>query len=120
MRGTTCATWVAAAAVVAAWGAMPAAGQDAPKPVPGKVAAVTLYRGQAQVTRTVPVAGGAGASEVVVGPLPAQVVPDSLFAEGGEGVHVRAVRYRASGRAGAAGAGACPRHADRPDRAGDP
>jgi hypothetical protein len=71
-----------------------ATAQAPPRPEPGKVSAVTLYRGQAQVTRTVTVRGAAGATEVIVGPLPAQVVPESLFAEGGEGVHVRAVRHR--------------------------
>jgi hypothetical protein len=64
-------------------------------PVEGKVTEVTLYRGQAQITRTVPVEGAAGRLEVVVGNLPEQIVPDSLFAEGGEAVEVRAVRYRA-------------------------
>jgi hypothetical protein len=67
-----------------------AAGDDAE----GRVTAVTLYRGQAQVTRTVPVAGAAGRVEVVVGNLPEQIVPNSLFAEGGDAVEVRAVRYR--------------------------
>jgi hypothetical protein len=56
---------------------------------------VTLYRGQALVTRTVPLEGPKGASEVVVADIPEQVVADSLYAEGGEGVEVRAVRYRA-------------------------
>jgi uncharacterized protein (TIGR02231 family) len=47
------------------------------------------------VTRTIPLEGAAGAREIVVGQLPEQVVPDSLFAEGNEGVEVRAVRFRA-------------------------
>jgi hypothetical protein len=63
-------------------------------PVEGRVSAVTLYRGQAQVTRTVPIEGGAGRLEVVVSKLPEQIVPNSLFAEGGDGVEIRAVRFR--------------------------
>ena len=63
-------------------------------PVEGRVSAVTLYRGQAQVTRTVPIEGAAGRLEVVVSKLPEQIVPNSLFAEGGDGVEIRAVRYR--------------------------
>jgi hypothetical protein len=60
----------------------------------GRVSQVTLYRGQAQVTRTVRVEGKAGGLEIVVGKLPEQIVPDSLFAEGGEAVEIRAVRFR--------------------------
>ena len=63
-------------------------------PVEGRVSAVTLYRGQAQVTRTVPIDGAAGRLEVVVSQLPEQIVPNSLFAEGGDGVEIRAVRFR--------------------------
>ena len=63
-------------------------------PVAGSVSRVTLYRGQALVTRDVPVAGKDGALELVVSDLPAQVVPDSLFAEGSDAVEVRAVRFR--------------------------
>jgi hypothetical protein len=60
----------------------------------GRVTAVTLYRGQAQVTRAIPIDGEAGSMEVVVGNLPEQVVPNSLFAEGGDAVEIRAVRFR--------------------------
>jgi hypothetical protein len=62
--------------------------------VDGRVTHVTLYRGQAQVTRTVPVEGDAGSLEIVVGNLPEQVVPGSIFAEGGDAIEVRAVRFR--------------------------
>jgi uncharacterized protein (TIGR02231 family) len=60
----------------------------------GQVTKVTLYRGQAMVTREVSLTAGPGASEIVIGDLPEQVVPDSLFAEGSQGVEVRAVRFR--------------------------
>ena len=46
------------------------------------------------VTREVPLKAGQSASEIVVGDLPEQVVPDSLFAEGSQGIEVRAVRFR--------------------------
>ena len=62
--------------------------------VEGQIAEVTLYRGQAQVTRRVPLEGAAGRMEIVVAKLPEQIVPNSLFAEGGDAVEVRAVRFR--------------------------
>ena len=48
----------------------------------GRVTHVTLYRNQALVTRTVSIEGEAGATEVVIGDLPENVVTDSLFAAG--------------------------------------
>jgi len=60
----------------------------------GKVSQVTLYRGQAMITRLVTIDGDGGGREIVVGNLPEQIVPNSLFAEGGEVVEVRAVRFR--------------------------
>ena len=46
------------------------------------------------MTRTVPIEGNAGSVEIVVGKLPEQIEPNSLFAEGGEAVEIRAVRFR--------------------------
>lgn len=60
----------------------------------GKVSAVTLYRGQALVQRRVNVPGAGGSYEVVVSNLPEQVESSSLFAEGSDGLAVRAVRFR--------------------------
>ena len=60
-----------------------------------KVTEVTLYRTQALVTRTIEIDGDPGAQEIVISDLPENIDPSSLFAEGGEGVEVRAVRYRA-------------------------
>ena len=71
-----------------------AASGTAAKEVPGRVTGVTLYRGQAMITRTIPLEGPKGSVEIVVGDLPARVVPNSLFAEGNEGAQVRAVRFR--------------------------
>ena len=65
-----------------------------PQGVSGRVTDVTLYRSQAMVTRTVPLDAPAGSVELVVGELPEHVVTGSLFAEGSEGVEVRAVRFR--------------------------
>jgi hypothetical protein len=60
----------------------------------GRVVRVTLYRGQALVTRDVPLPARSGALEIVVPDMPAGIVPDSLYAEGGAGIEVRAVRFR--------------------------
>lgn len=65
-----------------------------PKKLTGSVQRVTLFRGQAMVTRAIEVVGQAGPVEVVVTGLPDRVLPDSLFAEAGAGIEVRAVRYR--------------------------
>lgn len=62
--------------------------------VSGRVTHVTLYRGQAMVTRAIPVVGSKGNKELIVGDLPEQVAADSLVAEGGEGVEIRAVQIR--------------------------
>lgn len=62
--------------------------------VKGKVTDVILYRGQAQITRQVPFDAKVGPMEVVVTDLPYQVEPGSLFAEAGEGLEIRAVRFR--------------------------
>jgi len=62
--------------------------------ITGRVTDVTLYRGQALVTRSIPLEQVQGPVEVVVGNLPEQIVSGSLFAETGDGVEVRAVRFR--------------------------
>ncbi len=85
---------IACVAFLSLWISLAAAGAAEPG-TPSRVTRVTLYRGQALVTRTVPLEGPKGASELVVADIPEQVVADSLYAEGGEGVEVRAVRYRA-------------------------
>ena len=53
---------------------------------PGKVDAVTVYRGQAIVTRLVDIPAPAGLHELVVSDLPEQVLPASLYAESADGV----------------------------------
>ena len=60
----------------------------------GRIEAVTVYRGRAEVVRVVPAPEEAGALEVVVEDLPEQIIPDSLYADAERGILVRAVRYR--------------------------
>jgi hypothetical protein len=60
----------------------------------GHVSAVTVYQGQALVTRELELADAKGLQEIVVTNLPESVLPGSLFAEPGAGVEVRSVRYR--------------------------
>ena len=60
----------------------------------GEVVNVTLYRGQAQITRRVVLPKGAGSQEIIVSNLPQAIISSSLFAEGATGVEVQALRYR--------------------------
>ena len=104
-----------AATVLAAWvtlapaqdgapppegGAEDAPADDAANPeqmTRGSVSAVTVYRGQALITRTIeaPPFNEDGTAEIVVTDLPGNVVPGSLYAESSAaGVEVRSVRYR--------------------------
>ena len=65
-----------------------------PGNVTGKVSGVTLYRGQALITRTLLFTAVKGSQEVVVTDLPQHIVEGSLFAEALAGLEVRAVRLR--------------------------
>jgi hypothetical protein len=60
----------------------------------GQVTAVTVYQGQALVTREIKIDSVDGLLEVVVTGLPESVLPGSLFAEPEGDVQVRSVRYR--------------------------
>lgn len=60
----------------------------------GRLEAVTVYRGQALVTRIITVPGEAGLREVVITDLPEQVAPGSLYAESSDGIEVRSVIFR--------------------------
>ncbi|MEM6430253.1 MAG: mucoidy inhibitor MuiA family protein [Deinococcota bacterium] len=62
--------------------------------LPGEVVSVTLYRGQAQVSREIVLEAGTGLQEIIVSDLPSALLPGSLFAESPDDVEVRAVRYR--------------------------
>ena len=80
------------AAIVLALGASLAMAD--PLETPGRLDEVTVYRGQALVTRLAEVPGPAGLREIVITGLPDRVVPGSIFAESADGVVVRSVRYR--------------------------
>src|SRR3954462_9413828 len=70
-------------------------GADAPPKIAvSKIARVTVYPGNALVTREVDVPAGAGLAELVVSPLPEQIMPRTLYSEGAEGVRVGATRFR--------------------------
>lgn len=72
----------------------PASKQDAANIVAGTIDAVTVYRGQALVTRLIGVPGAAGLREIVVTDLPEAINPGSLYAESADGVEIRSVSYR--------------------------
>jgi hypothetical protein len=73
-------------------------GQDAPdaggRPTLHKIVAVTVYQGNALVTREVTVPEGAGTMELVVNPLPSETVANSLYAEGTDGLRILSTRFR--------------------------
>lgn len=72
-----------------------AAQQLAEQGVRGRIESVTVYRGQALVTRLVDGdANGKAVQEVVVTNLPHRIAPESLHAEGLGGAAVRSVRFR--------------------------
>lgn len=60
----------------------------------GDISKVTVYRGQALVTRTVNVSLPAGSSELLLTDLPEKIVPESLYARTSGDVKVLSVRYR--------------------------
>jgi hypothetical protein len=72
----------------------PAEVMPAPRPAPSKIVAVTVYQGQALVTREVSVPEGMGTAELVVSPLPPETVAGSLYTEGAEGLRVLSTRFR--------------------------
>ena len=65
-----------------------------PQPAVSKITDVTVYQGQALVTREVSVPAGDGTVELVVTPLPAQTVDSSLYTEGADGLRVLSTRFR--------------------------
>lgn len=66
----------------------------------GRLDSVTVYRGQALVSRVIDLDGAPGLREIVVTDLPERIIAASLFAEaigegGGGGAEIRSVRFRA-------------------------
>lgn len=74
----------------------PAAEAPASEPTsaPNKIVTVTVYHGNALVTRSVDVPQGTGLTELVVRPLPPQTIDSSLFTEGTDGLRVLTTRIR--------------------------
>ncbi|WP_165252118.1 mucoidy inhibitor MuiA family protein [Paludisphaera soli] len=95
--------WLAAGLACAQLGGDPDGAKGVGDPAGGRatsrIAAVTVYRGQARVTREVQVPEGDGAVELIVGPLPPRLLEGSLFAEGSDGLRVVSARIapRAAG-----------------------
>jgi uncharacterized protein (TIGR02231 family) len=59
---------------------------------PGAIRKVTLYRGQALVTREIEIPAGEVDRELTIGRLPENVIADSVYAEGSDTIEVRGVR----------------------------
>ena len=72
----------------------PVESAPAPKAAASLITDVTVYQGQALVTREVSVPAGEGTVELVVRPLPAQTVDSSLYTEGADGLRVLSTRFR--------------------------
>ncbi len=66
----------------------------APVSVTGTITKVTVYRGQALVSRTIDAELPRGTSELIVGNLPPNIIPESIYAQTSGGVKVLSVRYR--------------------------
>lgn len=82
-------------ATSAAWAADPASlPASQPTSLRGTIDAVTVYRGQALVTRVVELPATVGLADVVVTDLPPQVLPASIFAEVDGDAEVRHIRPR--------------------------
>lgn len=60
----------------------------------GKISNVTVYRGQALVTRTINTELPEGNTQLTVRGLPGKIIPESLFAQSSEDTKVLSVRYR--------------------------
>ena len=59
-----------------------------------KVVAVTVYQNTALVTREVVVPEKVGLNEIIVTPLPADIMQSSIYSEGDDGLRILSTRYR--------------------------
>ena len=94
---------IAACLAVTAWflsgsTAQEPANQQQAKPQPSKFAKsridkVTIYPNNALVTREVEVPEGNGLIELVVAPMPANIVSATMYSEAAEGLRVLTTRY---------------------------
>ncbi|MCF7972380.1 MAG: mucoidy inhibitor MuiA family protein [Phycisphaerae bacterium] len=60
----------------------------------GKITKVTVYRGQALITRQIDTELSQGTAELVAGHLPEHLIPESLFAQTQNHIKILSVRYR--------------------------
>ncbi|MBN2128239.1 MAG: DUF4139 domain-containing protein [Sedimentisphaerales bacterium] len=60
----------------------------------GTITRVVVYRGQALVTRQIDAALPADSTELIVTDLPANIIPESMYAQASDGTAVLSVRYR--------------------------
>src|SRR5258707_14282957 len=58
-----------------------------------KIDKVTVYPNSALVTREVDVPDGAGLVELVVAPMPEQIVASTMYTEGADGIRVLTTRF---------------------------
>src|SRR6516165_7992007 len=66
----------------------------APQNAISKIAKVTVYPNSALVTREVVVPDGNGLVELVITPMPSQIVSSTMYSEGGNGMRVLTTRFR--------------------------
>jgi uncharacterized protein (TIGR02231 family) len=72
----------------------PPNGEPAPKSATGRITHVTVYPNSALVTREVEVPAGTGTVELVVSPIPAQIINSSLYSEGSDNIRILTTRFR--------------------------
>ena len=70
-----------------------AAAPAAAKLAPSKIDKVVVYPNSALVTREVDVPAGAGLVELVVTPMPEQIIPNTMYTEGTNGIRVLTTRF---------------------------
>src|SRR6516165_2406261 len=70
------------------------ADNSAPKIAQSKIAKVTVYPNSALVTREIEVPDGDGLVELVITPMPDQIVPSTMYSEGAAGIRVLTTRFR--------------------------
>ena len=73
---------------------MPVLGASELKTDGGKITKVTVYRGQALITREIQVDLPQGTAELVAGRLPEHIIPESLYAQTQNHLKILSVRYR--------------------------
>src|SRR5438552_3763896 len=70
------------------------ASSTAPQNAVSKIVKVTVYPNSALVTREVAVPDGNGLVELIVNPMPNQIVPNTIYSEGSNGMRVLTTRFR--------------------------